>query len=51
MSKENPIIKLINKQSEDEELWFIADYVTEDYLQSALRKLHSVCEDYFKEQG
>lgn len=35
---------LIDKQAEDEGLWFEAEYATEEYLQYALRKLHETCE-------
>lgn len=31
---------LINKQANDEGLWFKAEYASEDYLQKALRDLH-----------
>lgn len=42
--------ELINEQAEDEGLWFIAKYATEGYLQAALRKVHSVCEDALQEE-
>lgn len=35
---------LVNKQAEDEGLWFVAETVPEAYLQRALRKLHAVIE-------
>ncbi len=38
------VINLVNEQAEDESLWFIPEYVTEEYLQKALRKLHAVIE-------
>jgi len=41
--------KLVQKQAEDEGLWFMPNYTTEDYLQRALRKLHSVVEREEKE--
>ena len=40
------IIDLVNKQAEDEGLWFDAVYVTESMLQAALRELHRVIEEY-----
>ena len=43
MIKDN-LQKLVDKQSEDESLWFIPIYITEDYLQSALRNLHAAIE-------
>jgi len=39
------IKKLVAEQAEDEGLWFNAVYITEDYLQRALRKLHRVIEN------
>lgn len=34
------VMKLVNKQAEDEGLWFITQTVGEAYLQKELRKLH-----------
>ena len=42
--KLNSIQRFIDAQAEDEGLWFVAVYATEDYLQTALRKLHAVIE-------
>jgi len=39
------IQKLVNKQAEDEGIFFQAVYVTEAFLQSALRELHTLIED------
>ncbi len=36
--------KLVLEQAEDEGLWFKAQYITEDYLQRALRALHAAVE-------
>lgn len=36
--------KLVDKQAEDEFLWFIAQYASEDYLQKGLRLLHAKVE-------
>ena len=36
---------LIDKQAEDEGLWFVAQTASEAYLQQELRRLHVVCED------
>ena len=36
--------KLVDKQAKDEGLWFKAKYVTEAYLQNALRELHAAIE-------
>lgn len=36
--------RLVNEQAEDEGLWFVAESVTEAYLQNALRKLHAAVE-------
>jgi hypothetical protein len=38
------IRKMVNRQAEDEGLWFDAKYASEAYLQKALRKLHAVIE-------
>lgn len=38
---------LVDTQAEDEGLWFDAQYVTEAYLQRALRELHDRCEKLF----
>lgn len=38
------IKKVVAEQAEDEGLWFNAVYITEDYLQQALRRLHRVIE-------
>ena len=38
-------MKLVEKQAEDEGLWFVAEHITEDYLQVALRELHKAVED------
>lgn len=37
-------LELVNTQANDAGLWFNADYITEEYLQEALRKLHRVLE-------
>lgn len=42
--------QIVNEQAEDEGLWFIPQYITEDYLQQALRKLHEIIEDKTSEQ-
>ena len=36
--------KIVDKQAEDEGIWFDAKYITEAYLQSELRKLHAAIE-------
>jgi len=36
--------ELANKQAEDEGLWFVDSTITEEYLQTALRKLHAAIE-------
>ena len=42
--------QIVNEQREDEGLWFIPEYITEDCLQQALRKLHEIIEDKTSEQ-
>tara|TARA_R100000306_G_scaffold62433_1_gene70102 strand:- start:1238 stop:1381 length:144 start_codon:yes stop_codon:yes gene_type:complete len=45
--KKSKAYDLVQKQAEDAGLWFEPVYVTEDYLQRALRELHSAVEkDY-----
>ena len=36
--------EFVAKQAEDDGLWFTAQYISEAYLQAALRKLHSLIE-------
>jgi len=40
---ENPM-DVVNEQADDEGLWFVAETITEDYLQRALRRLHAAVE-------
>jgi len=40
----NDVRALVNKQAEDEGLWFVAKYASEAYLQAALRELHAAIE-------
>jgi len=42
------IIETVNKQAEDDGLWFCAKTAPEAYLQQELRKLHTVCEAALK---
>ena len=35
----------VDEQAEDEGLWFNHKYITEDYLQRAIRELHKVVEE------
>lgn len=37
--------ELVGHQVEDEGLWFKPQYITEDYLQKALRELHAIIDD------
>jgi len=37
--------RFVKRQSEDDGLWFIATYISEDYLQHELRKLHAAIEN------
>jgi hypothetical protein len=36
--------KVVDEQAQDETLWFQPQYITEDVLQRALRRLHEVIE-------
>lgn len=47
----NKIKELVDLQAEDEGLWFIAETVTEAYVQNALRELHRVIEDNQESAG
>lgn len=40
----NEALKLVEKQAEDEGLWFIPQTAPEAYLQQALRELHAAVE-------
>ena len=42
---------LVNKQAEDEGLWFQAETAPEAYLQQELRKLHAAVERLFHDIG
>ena len=35
---------IVNKQANDKALWFVAENITEHYLQTALRRLHRAVE-------
>lgn len=45
MTKFDMIKSAINAQAEDHSIWFIADSISEAYLQQSLRWLHKVIED------
>lgn len=38
------LLTIVDKQAEDETLWFKAQTITEEYLQRALRDLHASIE-------
>lgn len=38
------LVEMVNKQAEDEGLWFVAETASEGYLQQELRKLHDAVE-------
>ncbi len=44
------IRELVNKQAEDEGLWFIAETASEAYLQQHLRRLHSLIESIIPDE-
>ena len=44
-------LKLVHHQAADAGLWFIARYATEEYLQRALRELHSAVEQDIEARG
>ena len=41
---------IVNEQSEREDLWFKAEYITEDLLQRELRRLHAAIEGVSQEE-
>lgn len=41
MSKPEDPQAVVDEQAEDEGLWFVAESITEAYLQQALRRLHA----------
>jgi len=38
------LMEVVNEQAEDDGLWFVAESITEDMLQRALRRLHAAAE-------
>jgi hypothetical protein len=41
-------IEIVNEQAEDDGCWFIAETITEAYLQQELRRLHEAVEREYK---
>ena len=50
MSKIIELKLMVDKQAEDEGLWFTAETGPEAYLQQELRKLHTLCEEVIEEE-
>lgn len=46
---EDPM-QVVKEQAEDEGLWFVPRYISEDILQKALRRLHEAVEGKTSEQ-
>lgn len=44
-TKLEKIQAVVDEQAKDQALWFIAETITEAYLQQELRRLHKVIED------
>ncbi len=44
------VIKIVDAQAEDESLWFDANYISEAFLQQALRRLHAAVEAAYKNE-
>lgn len=44
-------VKVVNEQASDERLWFEPEYLTEDILQKALRRLHAAIEGVSPEES
>jgi len=42
-------IEIVNEQAEDDGIWFIAETITEAYLQRELRRLHAAVEKDYAE--
>lgn len=42
-------IEIVNEQAEDDGIWFIAETITEAYLQNELRRLHAAVEKDYAE--
>ena len=40
------VLDIVAKQADDESLWFHAEHISEDRLQSELRRLHAAIEAY-----
>jgi len=45
MTKMEALRQLVNRQAEDDGLWFNARTAAESYIQQELRKLHALIED------
>lgn len=50
MDSFNEILKIVEEQANDFGLWFQPQYITEDYLQKALRRLHAAIEGISQEE-
>ncbi len=48
MNELSKLKMLIEEQAKDEALWFQPNYILEDYLQRALRRLHFTIEEFIK---
>ncbi len=53
LSEMQKMMDVINQQAEDDGIWFIAETITEDYLQSELRRLQlcvEICYESLKRE-
>lgn len=48
--KQKKLLSMVNRQAEDEGLWFVAETAAEAYLQQELRLLHAVIEEVYFEK-
>lgn len=44
------LMKIVDEQSDDEGLWFVAHFASEAYLQQALRKSHHEIEKFAEDK-
>lgn len=44
MTSRDELLELVDRQAEDEGLWFVAETAPEAYLQQELRRLHAAVE-------
>lgn len=49
--KWNLLLEIVNRQADDPSIWFVAETITESFLQQALRELHMAIDGMTQEEG